>query len=222
MKKKQKSKQPEVTSVRRKAGGLRRIETSGGDRYLVLKRAETEYLLKPGTVLEETDIGLLDNDLAMEAGMRLAKEKLSRRDRSEGEIRGFLLEEGVENPEVINYIITTLKKHRYLDDREFARNYIEYRLKHRPTGPGMIRKKLMGAGVKGPVIDEAVRSCYDTARERELAESLVRGSFSPAGDRKRLVKKVNGFLRRRGFGSEITNSICSRILRKGFFEDRYE
>lgn len=222
MKKQKKSKGIEVTSVRRKAGGLRRIETSGGDRFLVVKKAETEYLLQPGAVLEEPDIRLLSNDLAREAGMRLAGEKLRRRDRSEGEIRASLREEGVENQAVIDYIIKTLKEHRYLDDVEFTHNYIEYRLKRRPTGPGMIKKKLLAAGVELSLIDEALGRYYGRGMEREVAEEMIRKKFSPAGDRERLVARVNGFLRRRGFRSEITNSICSSILRKGFFEDQYE
>ena len=222
MKKQKKSKGIEVTSVRRKAGGLRRIETSAGDRFLVLKKAETEYLLKPGAVLEEPDIRLLNNELAREAGMRLAGEKLRRRDRSEGEIRASLREEGVENQAVIDYIIETLKEHRYLDDREFTHNYIEYRLKHRPAGPGVMKKKLLGAGVRLSLIEESLDHFYGMEREREMAEEMVKKKFSPTGDRERLVARVNGFLRRRGFGSEVTNSICSSILRKGFFKDQYE
>jgi len=222
MKKKKKSEGIEVTSVRRKAGGLRRIETSGGERFLVVKKAETEYLLQPGTVLEEPDIQLLRDELAREAGMRLAGEKLRRRDRSEGEIRAFLMEEGVEKQAVIDYIIKTLKEHRYLDDRQFTNNYIEYRLKHRPTGPGMIKKKLLAAGVEMSLIEEALARHYGIEREREVAEEMIRRKFSPEGDRERLVARVNGFLRRRGFSSGVTNSICARILRREFFEDQYE
>jgi len=216
------SNRPEVTDVKRKSGGLRSIETSGGRKYLVVKRAETEYLLQAGTPLKESDIRMLDNDLAREAGMRMASEKLSRRARSEGEIRSSLRKEGVENKEVIDYIIETLKKHRYLDDREFARNYIEYRLKYRPTGPGMIKKKLLRVYVSREVAEEALEQCFDIGTERELAESMIRGRFRPSENLKRLVGRVNGFLRRRGFSSEITNSICSRILRKEFFGDHYE
>jgi len=203
-----------VTGIRRKAGGLRRIETSSGGRYLVIKNAKTENLLETGREISEEEISLLKGALAEEAGMRLARNLLAIRDRTEWEIRDSLAREGVEKREVIDYIVETLADYGYLDDSRFAADFIRFRMARNPCGPALIRKKLLAVGVDDSVIGREVGRFFEDKDEVEVALKLVLKKFSPGEQRRRLVRRVNGFLTRRGFGAGTVNTICSRILRK--------
>ncbi len=203
-----------VTGISRKAGGLRRIETSSGGRYLVIKNAKTENLLEKGRQISKEETSLLEGTLAEEAGMRLAKELLSRRDRTEWEIRESLAREGVEKGEIIDYIVETLAEYGYLDDRRFAADFIRFRMARNPCGPALLRKKLLAVGVDDSVIGPELETFFEDKGELDVALELVMNKFSPSDKRRRLVRRVNGFLTRRGFGAQAVNTICSRILRK--------
>ena len=80
-----KSDTAEIVSVSRSAGPLRRVATSSGRTYLVLKGPETERFLIEGTALGEADIEELEGPVARKAGMALALRFLSRRERTEHE-----------------------------------------------------------------------------------------------------------------------------------------
>lgn len=203
-----------VVTVKRKAGGLRRIETSTGRRFLVIKNSKTEHLLQAGTEIEEEDRKLLEGSFSRAAGMRLARNLLSVRDRAEREIINALVQEGVENEDIISYITETLREHGYIDDRRFASDFIEYRMKYRSSGPGLIKKKLLAAGVDEKVIEDEIGLFFGGSTELETALRLVTKKFPPSGRSESLVRRVNGFLCRKGFRSEVVNDICSRILRK--------
>jgi len=202
-----------IIGISRKDGGLRIIETSSGNRFLLVKSAKTEYLLKEGLLLGDEDIELLEGQLAKEGSMRLAKNLLSRRNRSKWEIRDSLAKVGVDNEEIINYTIDTLEEHGYLDDRRFASEFIHYRMKRRPSGPHFLKRKLLAVGIGSDIIEDEIDGFFIIKKEIDIAVDLVLERFSPEMERKRLIRKVNSFLRSRGFRSEVVNNICARLIR---------
>ncbi len=208
-----------ITGISRKTGGLRIIETSSGKRFLVIKSAKTEYLLKTGLLLLDEDIKLLEGPFAKEGAMRLAKNLLSRRDRSKWEIRDAIVKEGIDSEEIIDYTVEILEEHGYLDDRRFTSGYIHYRMKRRPSGPHFLRRKLLAVGIDSGIIEDEINIFFNTKKEINVAIDLVLGRFSPEIKRERLVRKVNGFLRGRGFRSEVVNDICARLARKEMLTD---
>ena len=117
----------EVLEVRRKAGRLRMLVTSAGRGYLVLDQPGNERYLRLGAILGPDELGELETTAAREAGLVLAYDLISRRDRSVFEIRKNLTGENVENQEVIDYIIGALQRQGYLNDRRLASDFVDYR-----------------------------------------------------------------------------------------------
>jgi regulatory protein len=202
-----------IAGISRKDGGLRVIETSSGNRFLVVKSAKTEHLLKIGFLLQDRDIELLEGQFAKEGAMRLARSLLSRRDRSKWEIRNALVKVGIDNEGIINYTIGTLEEYGYLDDRRFASEFIIYRMKRRPSGPYFLKRKLLAVGIDSDIIEDEIDGFFIKGKEMDIAVDLVLKKFSPEMERKRLIRKVNGFLRLRGFRTEVVNGICARLAR---------
>ena len=202
----------EVTEVRRRAGKLREIRTALGRRFLVLKGTPAERFLEEGRSIEPGDVEELETELALPAGMAYAYRQLTIRDRSEQEMRSSLGREGFARPEIIEEIVTALKRQGYLDDRRLASGYIRYAMEHRPAGPHLLRRKLRQAGVTEEIIEDEIARALSSGYEARTAERLAREKLRGESDRKKGARRMHGFLSRRGFSSSVVNDICARIL----------
>jgi regulatory protein len=203
-----------ITVIKRRAGGLRELGTSAGSTFLVLKNPRTERFLEVGTVLGRRDMEKLGGECASAAGLAFSYGLLSRRDRTESEIRTRLAGEGIVAPEIVEGILETLRRQGYLDDRRFAADFIRHRIAHRPSGPHLLRQKLMRFGVEEGIIDSEIGRALPLEREREIALELARRRFDTRIERRRAVRRVHGLLSRRGFSSGVVNEICSGLLRE--------
>ncbi len=216
----------EIVSVSRSTGSLRKVATSSGRTYLVLKGPGTERFLEKGAVLDSGDIEELEGPVAQVAGLSYALRFLSRRERTEHEVRVALGAEGIDNPASMDYIVETLKAKKLLDDRRFASELIDYRLRRNPAGPALLRRKLSGAGVPDGITDELLAEAFPPGEEERIAlrlaverlarTGLVNGPGGPAGraGREKAARRLGGFLARRGFSAGITGNICAGILRE--------
>jgi SOS response regulatory protein OraA/RecX len=202
-----------VVEVRRRAGKLRAIRTSLGRSFLVLRDPLSERYLTEGAELGPDDVAALEGPLARTAGMALAYRLLAVRDRTEREIRGALEKEEIRTPEVVGDIVDTLRRQGYLDDRRLAENFVRFTMRHKPSGPRLLRRKLREAGVREEIIEEELHEELGPERERELARELARKKMKGITDREKAVRRVHGFLSRRGFSERIVNGICVAILR---------
>jgi SOS response regulatory protein OraA/RecX len=216
----------EIVSVSRSAGALRRVKASSGKIFLVLEEPGTRRFLEEGKILDAADVEELEGPLAQRAGMARAIRFLSRRERTEREVREILRAEGIENQRVIDYIVETLKDKKLLDDRRFASELIEYRMKHNPAGPLLLRRKLADAGVAAGIIDELLADSFPAGEEKRVAMRLSVARLSrkcnagPGGGRcneaalmEKSVRRLNGYLMRRGFSAGVVADICAGVLR---------
>jgi len=205
----------EVIEVRRRAGKLRTLITSRGRRFLLIQDSAHQRLLEVGAVLSEADRDELGDDLARPAGIAFCFQKLARRDRSEWEIRHLLAEEGIEKEEVVDYIVGTLRRRGYIDDRRLACSLAGYGKEHRHWGPRLIARKLGELRVGEEIISETLTETFPRGEERECAFRLAVGRLesSPRGGRPGSARRMHGFLSRRGFSGTVVNEICARILR---------
>ncbi len=205
-----------VERVRRRWGKLYTVTCSSGSSFLVLKDPSTARFLEVGAPLDGEALETLGGPAARTAGLTFAYRKLAMRDRTEREIRAALGTEGIRTPEVVAEIVETLRRQGYLDDRRLAAGFMRFTAKHRPGGPHLARRKLRKAGVSEEIIEAEIRESLPSERERELAEALARKKLRGAGDRIKAVRRVHGFLARRGFSESVVGAICSKIL-KGTF-----
>jgi regulatory protein len=178
-----------------------------------LKEPLTERYLDIGALLDRADIDKLETEIALSAGIAYAYRLLSVRDRTEREIRDALKGEGAIAPPVIDEIVVSLKRHGYLDDRRLASGYIRFVLEHRPSGPHLLRRKLRQAGVDEDIVEDELAKAISPDLERRAAERLARIKLRGEASKERGVRRVHGFLSRRGFSSSLVNDICARIMR---------
>ena len=135
------------------------------------------------------------------AALNRAVSLLAQRARSKAEIESRLKLSHYDE-EVINLVLYKLEKEGFLNDQEFAEQWIESRMKK--YGPARIRQELKIKGVDAETADASMLACSEES-QLEAAVSASRKkirSASSAADLPKLFRQVTGMLVRRGFSWE--------------------
>ena len=146
---------------------------------------------------------------AKEAALRF----LGNQDRTVHQVRGKLEERGFEQS-VIEAALADLGRARLLDDRAFARRWIESRMANRPAGELRFEQDLHSRGVAPEVIAEVLAEFDDTVGSEEAALQVLRRHrwrFAGLGEEK-ARRKMWGLLSRRGFDADTNQRVVERML----------
>lgn len=154
-----------------------------------------------------------NNDLVY--GRKYVFRLLSARPRSEEELRQKLAFKGFD-PEITEEVTNYFKKLNLINDREFARAWIENRL-NKPLGFKAIIKELRQKGIREELIAELTgqkKASFDErAAVRELAEKRWPRLKSSHKPKESLKSQLYAYLIRRGFPNEIVcdtvNKLCA-------------
>ena len=146
---------------------------------------------------------------AKEAALRY----LGNQDRTVYQVRRKLGERGFEQT-VIESALADLRRARLLDDRDFARRWIESRMANRPAGELRLEQDLSSRGVAPEVIAEVLAEFGETVgSERAAMEVLRRHRWRFTGlaeDKAR--RRMWGLLSRRGFDADTSQRAVEQIL----------
>lgn len=135
---------------------------------------------------------------------------LSFRNRSVKELKVFLLGKGY-NPDVVSRTLTRLEEVGLLDDRAFAKAWVEGRAKFKGMGERLLEQELRLKGVKKETIREAVEGLGDEG-ERALSLSWAKVERMKSLDKETVKRRLVGFLQRRGFTGEIVYEVIQKVL----------
>ncbi len=138
---------------------------------------------------------------------------LSRKEYTKKELHERL--KGRFSNDIVDIVINQLQSLGYINDRTYAEKWIEDRDRRKPMGEFRLKQELRKKGISKAIIEEKLQNRdYDT--EKELAWNAVSSRLSRLDslDRDKAVRRLTGFLQRRGFSI----SIIREVLRKaGFF-----
>jgi regulatory protein len=137
---------------------------------------------------------------------------LSYRDRSEREFKKRLQDKGFHQ-EVAEEVFRFFKAEHLVDDRLFADRWVESVLGSRPMGEMRVRHELRGKLVEDGIIDEVIRTRFDSERERELARRAAEKKFRslegyPADMAKRRFVR---HLQNRGFRFDVIHELAKEF-----------
>lgn len=152
------------------------------------------------------DTGSGEQDAAGEAtlvheAITVAYRYLNRRERTQAEMRAHLERTGVD-PRSVEQAIAALVEDAQLDDRRFARLFIEDKRELEGWGSDRIRQTLLARGIEADLIDGALAEAGGDD-ELERALGLLRRRFpSPPHDRRERDRAL-GVLLRKGYDAEL-------------------
>ena len=135
-----------------------------------------------------------------EDAYELALKALGYKERTESELRGWLAERGVEDPE-IDEVIALLAEAGAIDDAGFAQRYAADKRLLAGWGPDRIVKALQGRGVAREHIESALGGDDESAQLERATSLLLDRGMSCAGERER--ERALGLLVRRGYSLEL-------------------
>lgn len=169
--------------------------------------------LRVGQTLSQEDLERLEGMAAHARAYERALKFLSYRPRSLAETRRYLAGKGVE-PAHMEAVIQRLQELGYLDDRAFARWWVENRQQFRPRGAFVLRQELRQRGVAEHIIEEVLGAVVPV--ERETVEGLARRRAARlrGEDRAGFYRKLSAFLLRRGFAGEEVSAIVAQLWRE--------
>ncbi len=137
------------------------------------------------------------------------------RQRSEKEIYDRLKNKEYE-PKVIDEAVSYFKDLGYINDKEFAKNWIENRLS-KPLGLRVIRRELKNKGIHEETITQFLDEKRQAWNERGIVEELAGKYLSKVKEKNELLQEVKpklyAYLIRRGFSPDIVSEVISRILK---------
>ncbi|MBI4096189.1 MAG: regulatory protein RecX [Candidatus Levybacteria bacterium] len=119
---------------------------------------------------------------------------LSYRPRSEQEIRNKLKEKKVPQ-ETIEKLISKLKEKKFIDDVEFAKKWIESRLRFKPRSLRLIQIELKQKGID----PETINNLQLTINDLEQAKKLVEKKMRSFGKLRMTPEKLGRYLASKGF-----------------------
>lgn len=138
---------------------------------------------------------------------------LARKDRSVSEIRDKLQQKDYST-QCIESIIVDLKNCNYLDDYKYALALTHDKQKFAGAGKNLLKQKLFSKGISKEIIEKIISEETDDFREYERAKILAIKKLETSyqkDDSKAKVRKLSGFLLRKGYSYDIVNKILREL-----------
>ncbi len=171
-----------------------------------------DFGLRLGRELSDEELGALRQAQARYDALRDAVRLLAYRPRSRAELEKYLLRRG-QDAETVQAVLARLEEVGLIDDRAFARAWVEVRQSSRPRGREALRAELREKGVAGTLIDQVLTETLAGHEENQLALALARArAASLAGvERTVFLRRLRGFLLRRGFSPQTVDAVVRRV-----------
>ena len=193
-----------VTKIQAVTKQKYRIELDGQPAFVVYKGELSRYGIKEGHELSGTVYEELVGQVLTKRAKLRAMHLLESMDRTRAELEKKL--QSSEYPrEAVDAALEYVTSFGYLDDKRYARHYVEYKKQGR--GKARLKMELTQKGVDRSIIEEVLEEadlddCRDTIRE--LVRKKRRGD-GPMDDKER--QRIYGFLMRKGFSSSDILSV---------------
>lgn len=193
-----------VTKIQAVTKQKYRIELDGQPAFVVYKGELSRYGIKEGHEISQPVYEELVGQVLTKRAKLRAMHLLESMDRTRADLEKKL--QSSEYPrEAVAEALAYVESFGYLDDKRYARHYVECKKEGR--GKARLKMELAQKGVDRNIIEEVLNEaelddCRDTIRE--LVRKRKRGD-GPMDDRER--QRIYGYLMRKGFSSSDILSV---------------
>ena len=201
-----------ITRIERLPGRPRyRIYVDDSCRFTVEEDVLIKCGLTKGMAVDPDRLASILEAEEWSRARRLALRYLATKRRTSRELERMLRRKGVSSDH-IKAIVDEFWRFRYLDDRAFARDWVEERRTRKGYGAARIRKELEEKGVSEELIAEALKEVDEEDEYRlamEVAErrlSRMRSQPWPA-----LERRLGRQLLNRGFSPTVVFEVLERV-----------
>ncbi|MCD6472009.1 regulatory protein RecX [Candidatus Aerophobetes bacterium] len=176
-----------------------------GISYEAIKEAN----LYVGKELKDKDLKQIYYKEKVNKARMFALKLLSYRERSKWEIKKRMEIKGYQK-EIIEDTLNYLKKRNLINDKRFARMWIEDRIRS-GYGRRRIYYELSEKGVDKEIVGDLIKKLYPEVNEINIALHLLAKNKRFLKEEKNLrIRKISAFLERRGFPFNVINEVIEK------------
>lgn len=157
--------------------------------------------LKVGQIVSQSEIEKLQYADQIEEGFQKALRYISFKPRTESDICKKLSESDLDE-EIINTVIKKLVEKGYVNDFQFAQNWIENRSLHKPRSKKLVTWELKNKKVSEDIINEVIIGMVPDEKLALLASEKYAKRLSGC-EKVVFFRRLSGYLSRRGFSYSI-------------------
>ncbi len=156
--------------------------------------------LRVGQELDREAVGRLKEEAAIDKAYNRVLALIARRPRSQGEIRDYLKRKKYDSP-TADVILNKLSKIGLVDDKSFAKMWVDNRRLLKPTSLRRLRQELRQKHIADEIVDEVLAE--DETDERQVLRELVERKRGRYPDKLMFMQ----YLARQGYNYDDIKSI---------------
>jgi len=199
---------PKITALRPQKRNSRRVNVSLDGEFAFGLAASLLGSLQVGDELVQDEIQALQRKDSVEAARQRAVRLISRRPRSERELRRYFDRHEVPQ-EVAEAALAELRQTSLVDDEAFAETWVENRTAFRPRGELALRAELKAKGVPRLAIEAALEDFAEEEAIWAAGRKAARRYQNLSKDDFR--QRVGAYLGRRGFRYPMIASVVDGL-----------
>ncbi|HKW15026.1 MAG TPA: RecX family transcriptional regulator [Candidatus Krumholzibacteria bacterium] len=165
-----------------------------------------------GQQLSDEDVAHLDGIDQYTRGRDKAMRMLALRSRSKREIDDALRAMNLRDT-IRTGIVRELEEIGLVDDARFAREFVAVKKDVRRVGPHRLRYDLGKLGLARTAVDEAL-SDFGAEEQLTMARALAEKQLGASLPNEKLVRRVIGMLRRKGYDYSVVNKVAYELARR--------
>lgn len=169
-----------------------------------------KFGLRVGDEISEKNIVEIKNYDEYNYAKTCAYRSLAYRQRSKKELITKLKQKKISAQTIIN-VIELLEEQKYINDEDFAENFVKEKIKNKPSGKRTLIYKLQEKGISKEISEEATAKNYSpedeyTAAAKLLSKFIKKGRFKNEYDKK---SKCFRHLISKGFNFDTANRLLT-------------
>lgn len=199
-----------VTQIAEISKSRYRIYLDGQFAFVLYRGELRQYQIKEGQELSEESYRHIMTQILPKRAKLRSMNLLQSRDYTKKQLEDKL-RQGEYPTECIDDAIAYVESYGYIDDKRYARDFVEYNLPNKSRT--RIETDLMRKGIAADVIRNAFEELEDLGVEQDelamVCNLLQKKKYCPDTATKQEQQKMYGFLYRKGFGADTISRALS-------------
>ncbi|CUS97318.1 regulatory protein [Candidatus Kryptobacter tengchongensis] len=184
-----------------------------------------KFKIKTGKQLTEEQIAEIKSSSELISAKETAYKFLSHKPRTQKEVEERLRQKGFDK-NVISKVVQEIKNYGFINDLEYARNFVFDRIKSKTLGKVALKQALLAKGISNDIIEQVLSERENIVDEFEIALELanqklkqIKSSKKKKRTKNEQKRKIYEFLARRGFSWDVINRVMREIFNDLEFEN---
>ncbi len=191
------------------------VVLEGGESFPLTAKAAAAF--SPGQMLEPGELERLKRQSALDDSYARCLGLLGRRPRSRAEFERYLRRRKLDEAEIA-LVLDKLAGQGWIDDRKFAREWVENRQAFRPRSVRALRMELRRMGVPDDDARDALEGLPEEkaalAAAQKKAPRLLRAAGKKPEAGREFQQKMTAFLASRGFDYDLARETARSVWEK--------